>query len=44
VLWLQLGIVNWKAASIAHEGGLQVVMDRCTKIEHSVLAAEDRSR
>jgi len=40
VLWLQLGIVNWEAASIAHEGGLLVVMDHCTKIEHSVLAAE----
>ncbi len=33
-LWLQLGVVNWDAARIAHEGGLQVVMDRCTKIEH----------
>jgi predicted CoA-binding protein len=33
-LWLQLGVVNWEAARIAHEGGLQVVMDRCTAIEH----------
>ncbi|MFL5681948.1 MAG: CoA-binding protein [Chloroflexota bacterium] len=33
VLWLQLGIVNWEAARIAHEGGLEVVMDRCTAIE-----------
>jgi len=32
-LWLQLGVVNWDAARIAHEGGLAVVMDRCTKIE-----------
>ena len=32
-LWLQLGIVSWEAARIAHEGGLAVVMDRCTKIE-----------
>jgi hypothetical protein len=32
-LWLQLGIVNWEAARIAHEGGLSVVMDRCTAIE-----------
>lgn len=31
--WLQLGIVNWDAARIAHEGGLSVVMDRCTAIE-----------
>lgn len=33
-LWLQLGVVNWAAARIAHEGGLTVVMDRCTAIEH----------
>lgn len=33
-LWLQLGIVNWEAARIAVEGGLSVVMDRCTAIEH----------
>jgi predicted CoA-binding protein len=32
-LWLQLGVVNWEAARIAHEGGLEVVMDRCTAIE-----------
>jgi predicted CoA-binding protein len=32
-LWLQLGIVNWEAARIAHEAGLAVVMDRCTAIE-----------
>ena len=33
VLWLQLGIMNEEAAAIAKEGGLQVVMDRCPKIE-----------
>lgn len=33
-LWLQLGIVNWEAARIAHDGGLAVVMDACTAIEH----------
>lgn len=33
VLWLQLGVVSWDAARIAHEGGLDVVMDRCTAIE-----------
>ena len=32
-LWLQLGVVNWEAATIAAEGGLAVVMDRCTAIE-----------
>ena len=33
-LWLQLGVVNWEAAQIAHDGGMAVVMDRCTAIEH----------
>jgi uncharacterized protein len=36
-LWLQLGVVDWDAARIAHEGGLPVVMDRCTAIEHRKL-------
>lgn len=38
-LWLQLGVVNWEAARIAHEGGLEVVMDRCTAIEWRKLRA-----
>jgi predicted CoA-binding protein len=32
-LWLQLGIVSDEAARVATEGGLDVVMDRCTAIE-----------
>ena len=32
-LWLQLGIADREAGRIAHEGGLAVVMDRCTSIE-----------
>jgi predicted CoA-binding protein len=37
-LWLQLGVVNWEAARIAAQGGLAVVMDRCTAIELRRLA------
>ena len=37
-LWLQLGVVSEEAASIAAEGGMDVVMDRCTKIEHARFA------
>jgi predicted CoA-binding protein len=33
VLWLQLGVVAWDAARVAHDAGLEVVMDRCTAIE-----------
>ena len=33
VLWLQLGIVSWEAATIAQAGGLGVVMDRCLSVE-----------
>jgi uncharacterized protein len=37
-LWLQLGVVSEDAAKIARAGGLQVVMDRCIKIEHARFA------
>ena len=37
VLWMQLGIQNAEARDIAHNGGLQVVENRCTKIEHGRL-------
>lgn len=33
-LWLQLRIVSLEAAQIAEAGGLQVIMDRCIKMEH----------
>lgn len=36
-LWLQLGIVSREAGLIAVAGGLSVVMDRCTIVEHNRL-------
>jgi len=35
VLWMQLGIHREDAARIANDAGLDVVMDRCMKIEHA---------
>lgn len=35
VFWLQLGVISEEAAHIAQKCGLEVVMDRCMKIEHA---------
>ena len=37
VLWMQLGVINPEAADKARKAGLEVVMDRCVKIEHARL-------
>lgn len=36
-LWLQLGVINSEAAALAAGAGLDVVMDRCVKIEYARL-------
>lgn len=40
VLWLQLGIRNDEAATIAGVAGLTVIQDRCMKIEYGRLGGE----
>lgn len=37
VFWLQQGIVNEEAARICEEAGMTVIMDRCIKVEDSIL-------
>jgi len=37
ILWMQLGVTNEKAAAMARAAGLEVVQDRCVKIEHGRL-------
>jgi predicted CoA-binding protein len=36
-LWQQIGVINQEAADLAAVAGLDVVMDRCVKIEHARL-------
>ena len=41
-LWLQLGVIHHPAAARAAEHGLDVVMDRCTAIEHRALVRQGK--
>ena len=34
-LWLQFGVISAEGAQIAEDGGLEVIMDRCLKVEHA---------
>lgn len=36
-LWLQIGVIDEASAAKARQAGLDVVMDRCVKIEHARL-------
>lgn len=40
VVWMQLGVYNEGAAKLAEDAGLQVVMNRCPKIEYARLSGE----
>jgi len=35
VIWMQLGVIHMEARQKALDAGLEVVMDRCMKIEHA---------
>ena len=37
VIWMQLGVIHEEAAKKAENAGLEVVMDRCMKIEYARL-------
>lgn len=37
VLWMQIGVINEEAAELARKAGLEVVMNRCVKIEYARL-------
>lgn len=39
-IWMQLGVISEEAERMAREAGLEVIMDRCPKIEHGRFSGE----
>ena len=39
-IWMQLGVISEEAATLAREAGLNVIMDRCPKIEYGRMSGE----
>lgn len=37
VFWGQLGVINEEAYTYLKENGIEVIMDRCMKVEHSLM-------
>lgn len=39
-IWMQLGVVSEEGAALARDAGLNVIMDRCPKIEYGRMSGE----
>ena len=39
-IWLQIGVINYKIQNIAKKNNINIVMDRCPKIEYCRLSGE----
>ncbi len=39
-IWLQIGVINYKVQNIAEKNNINIVMDRCPKIEYCRLSGE----
>lgn len=42
-IWLQLGIISEESAAIAEQAGIPFLMDRCIKVEDSILLPDGKS-